>query len=346
MSEPLLAIDDLHVSLRSDRGTVEAVNGVDFSVDTSKTVCLLGESGCGKTVTCETITGLNAGILESVSGAISFDGIDLVSASERTLRSIRGDRIAHVFQNPESALDPVYTVGDQVIEALRAHRDIDATTARSRASELLERVGIPRAHERVDDYPHQFSTGMCQRVAIAIALAAEPELLIADEPTASLDVTVQARILKLLATLQAETGCAMLLVTHDLRVVSAMADDIVVVHDGITAERGPVGSIFERPAHPYTQALFRAASPGLGEVDGFADTRSGDDAGVASGCRYAPDCPHTVDACTTDPPPLHPVGDLENHEAACVYFGNGHDERVVLEGSVGIGEPRTGDRHE
>ena len=335
MSRTLLSIDELHVTLQSDEGIVRAVNGVDFSVDAGETVCLLGESGCGKTVTCETITGLNANIVESVSGSITFDGIDLIAADEGKLRSIRGDRIAHVFQNPENALDPVFTVGDQIIEAITAHRDVDRKTARMRVIDLLTRVGIPRARERIDDYPHQFSTGMCQRVAIAIALAAEPELLIADEPTASLDVTVQARILQLLDLLQAETGCAMLLVTHDLRVVSAMASTIVVINEGTTVERGPIRPIFERPAHPYTQALFRTARPGLWEGDGFTHDRVGK---PPSGCRFAPECPHEVDDCGAAVPPFYPVAENVEHEVACVHFGEDRDPQTVLDSSIRIGD--------
>jgi len=250
---------------------------------------------------------------------VRFDGVDLTGCSERELRSYRGDRIAHVFQNPGSALDPVYTVGDQLVETIGYHRDLPAAAARERAVELLDRVGIPDPASRADEYPHEFSGGMRQRVVVALALANDPDLLVADEPTTALDVTIEAGLLELLADLQRERDMAVLYVTHDLGVVAELADRVVVLYAGRVMERAPVERLFRSPAHPYTRALLEAM-PGHGERRPIGGSLP-DPTDPPDGCRFHPRCPHAVAACRTDPHPEElPVDD---GAAACVY----HDPR-------------------
>ncbi|GAA0550386.1 ABC transporter ATP-binding protein [Halorubrum ejinorense] len=274
--DPLLSVRDLRTRIDTDDGPLFAVDGVSFDVDSGETVCLVGESGSGKSVTCESLTGIvPQPPAEIVGGSVAFDGRDLSSVPDSELRAVRGRRIGHVFQNPSRALDPVYTVGEQVAEPIAIHEDVSRADARERAVDLLRRVGIPRADRRADDYPHEFSGGMQQRVAIATALAADPDLVIADEPTTAVDVTVQARLLDLFREL-GDGGTGLLLVTHDLRVVAAAADRVVVMYGGTVVERGPVESVFADPAHPYTQALFDSHGTDR-RVGGPARARSADD---------------------------------------------------------------------
>ncbi|MFB6092880.1 MAG: ABC transporter ATP-binding protein, partial [Haloquadratum sp.] len=321
--DPLLRVDDLRTVFHTDSGTVRAVDGVSLDVARGETVCLVGESGSGKTVLSESITRLIRDPPgEIAAGTVRFDGRDLLAASEREIEAIRGGRIAHVFQNPQDALNPVYTVGWQLIEAIRLHDDASKSEARARAIDLLERVGIPDPAGRVDDYPHEFSAGMKQRVAVAMALAGEPDLLVADEPTTALDVTIQSQVLRLLDALRAEFEMGILFVTHDLGVVAEVADRVVVLYDGVVMERGPVSEIFARPAHPYTRELL-AAIPGReapSRDDGDARRRRSDPVsgsapdggahatGAPDGCRYRKRCPYAVDACRRgDQPPLYDV---------------------------------------
>ena len=324
--DPLLSVEDLHAHVRADRGVVRAVDGVSFDVGAGETVCLVGESGSGKTLTCDAVTRLEPPAAE-LSGTVRFDGRDLLSTDERTLRTVRGDRLAYVFQNARGALDPVYTVGEQVVEAVRFHRDVDDAAARRRAVDLLRTVGLSRPERRVDDYPHELSEGMCQRVALAVALAADPDLLVADEPTSALDVTIQARVLELLADLRRERDLGLLVVTHDLRVVAALADRVVVLYAGRVVETGPVEAVFERPAHPYTQALFESFAPDAGASVPRLEATDGPP--PAAGCRFRRECPHAVDACREDPPLVAVDGD-ERHRAACVHHGPGFDASTVL----------------
>jgi peptide/nickel transport system ATP-binding protein len=316
VSDPLLSVEDLTVTFDTDDGTVTAVEDVSFEVAAGETVCLVGESGSGKTVACESLTGLLPSPPgEVVSGRVRFDGTDLTGLSEAGLREYRGDRIAHVFQNPGSALDPVYTVGDQLVETVGYHRDLPRAAARERAVELLDRVGIPDAATRADDYPHEFSGGMRQRVVVALALANDPDLLVADEPTTALDVTIEAQILDLLADLQRERDLALLYVTHDLGVVAELADRVVVLYAGRVMERAPVGRLFRSPAHPYTRALL-AAMPGHGERQPIGGTLP-DPTDPPDGCRFHPRCPYAVDACREGAHPEEfPTAD---GAAACVY---------------------------
>lgn len=323
MTPPLLAVEDLHTHLETPKGLVRAVDGLSFSVDRGETVCLVGESGSGKTLTCDSITGL-VGPPARITGSVQLAGRELLSLGESELRSIRGDRIAYVFQNAQSALDPVYTVGDQIVEAMMFHRDIDGETARDRAVSLLRSVGLSRPTERVDQYPHELSDGMCQRVGIAIALAVDPDLLIADEPTSALDVMIQARLIEVLADLSRERDLAMLLVTHDLRVAAALADRLVVLYGGTGVERGPTETILERPSHPYTQELLRSFTG--------ADEWAAATAEVPEqGCRFHRECPLAIEECRGERPPFEPVGGRSDHQSACVYHGENHDASKVFE---------------
>ena len=322
----LLSVENLRTHIHADGATVHAVDGVSFTVGRGETVCLVGESGSGKSVTCESLTGIvPQPPAEILGGTVEFDGLSILDVDDATLRSVRGNRIAHVFQNPQQALDPVYTVGEQLAEAMTIHGATDGAATRERAVTLLRRVGIPRANERVDDYPHEFSGGMAQRVAIAIGLAADPELLIADEPTTAVDVTVQARLIELLRELTGG-GMSLLLVTHDLRVVAALADRVVVLFGGTVMEQGPVESVFERPSHPYTQALFES-------YDGLdrRGERSARDEIPTDGCRFRRECPHAVDACEEgEQPPTHPTDGNPAHVVSCVHFASDRDPSSIL----------------
>ena len=326
-SQPLLSVEDLRTDIRTDRGTVRAVDGVSFEIGRGETVCLVGESGSGKSVTCESLTGIvPQPPADIVAGRVVFDGVDLLEADDAARRRVRGNRIAHVFQNPQQALDPVYTVGNQIEEAITIHEDVDDAEARERAISLLGRVGIPRAASRVDEYPHEFSGGMRQRVAIAIALAADPELLIADEPTTAVDVTVQARLIDLLRELTGG-GMSLLLITHDLRVVASLADRVLVMFGGTLVERGPVDEIFERPAHPYTQDLFDSYDG----LDGRGERTARGDV-PADGCRFRGECPHAVEDCAGGgQPAFHAIGHTRDHAASCVHYGPDGDPAPVLE---------------
>lgn len=329
MSGPLLSVEDLRTYFHTSGGTVRAVDGVSFAVNRGETVCLVGESGSGKTIACESLTKLFPSPPgELVDGRIEFDGTDLTARSPTQLTDIRGGRIAHVFQNPQGALDPVYSIEAQLLEAIQLHRDVSKTVARERAVELLDRVGIPKAASRISEYPHEFSGGMKQRIVIAMALAAEPDLLIADEPTTALDVTTQAGILDLLNDLQAEHEMALLFVTHDLGVVAEIADRVVVLYAGKVMERGSVHEVFESPAHPYTQALFRCL-PGRGEQRETIEGELPSATEPPSGCRFHSRCPHAITECREgDQPPLRPT-ETEDHTAACLFYGEGRDASVV-----------------
>ena len=256
MPGTLLEVEDLRIHFPTQDGLVKSVDGVSFSVERGRTLGIVGESGSGKSVTSLGIMGLHQGTQAQITGHIRLDGEDLVAASPARVRELRGDKMAMIFQDPLSSLHPYYTVGNQIIEAYRVHHpEATKQQARQRAIDMLDRVGIPEPAVRVDDYPHQFSGGMRQRVMIAMALCNDPELLIADEPTTALDVTVQAQILDLISDLQAEFGSAVIMITHDLGVVAELSDDILVMYAGRVAEYGSAADIFARPGHPYTWGL-------------------------------------------------------------------------------------------
>jgi peptide/nickel transport system ATP-binding protein len=349
MTDPLLSVRNLHVRFRTDEGVLRAVDGVSFDLNRGETVCLIGESGSGKTVTCETITRLvRTPPAEISEGEVVFDGMDLLAADEATMEEIRGGRIAHVFQNPGSALNPVYTVGWQLVEAIRLHRNVGKAAARERAVGLLDRVGIPEAAIRFHDYPHEFSGGMRQRVVIAMALAADPDLLIADEPTTALDVTTQAQILRLLGDLQAEYGLAVLLVTHDLGIVADVADRVVVMYAGKVMETADVFALFEEPSHPYTRALLRCL-PGRSKRMTAIGGDVPDPTDPPSGCRFHPRCRYAIEECRANgQPPLYHVAPGARgtpHGVSCVHYAPGMDPGVVRADPIEVGarEPGRGD---
>lgn len=306
---PLLAVDDLYVEFRiRGRGVVHAVNGLSYRVAAGEALAILGESGSGKSVAAQAVLGLLGGPPARITGgAVRYRGVDLLKLREKRMRDIRGEHIAMIFQDALTALNPVIGVGAQIAEMYRIHRGMSRATARIRALELMDRVRIPAAASRFDDYPHQFSGGMRQRVMIAMALALEPELLIADEPTTALDVTVQAQIMELLAELRAELNMALILITHDLGVVADTADRIVVMYAGSVMEHAEVHELYRRPAHPYTEGLL-AAVP---RVDRSAGTRLTPIGGtppnpmaVPSGCPFHPRCPRATDRCAAEVPEL------------------------------------------
>ena len=252
---PILTVRDLQVSFRTDDGVVHAVDGVSFEVSPGEVVAVVGESGSGKSVTAQTLLGLTRAPNAKITGSVMFQGTDLVELPDDRFRAVRGEHIAMVFQDPMTSLNPVYRVGDQIAEMIRAHREVSKSEALSRAVELLRSVGIPNPERRVRDYPHEFSGGMRQRVMIAMSLALDPELLIADEPTTALDVTIQAQILRLLESLNADRNLSVVLITHDLGVVAEMADRVVVMYGGQIVEDATLDEIFYNPQHPYTWGL-------------------------------------------------------------------------------------------
>lgn len=326
---PLLSVRDLAVAFATDGGLVQAVDGVSFDVHPGEVLAIVGESGCGKSVTAQTLIGLTRSPNATITGTADFAGRDLVSLSEDDLRSVRGEHIAMVFQDPMTSLNPVYRVGDQIAEMIRAHRQVSKSEAVARAAELLEAVGIPNPQQRVRDYPHEFSGGMRQRVMIAMALACEPELLIADEPTTALDVTIQAQILDLLRRLNAERGLAVLLITHDLGVVAELADRVVVMYAGQVVEQAGVDDLFHAARHPYTWGLLdsipRLDQPRperLPQIPGQPPSLLNPPAG----CRFAPRCGYVFDDCTR-PPPLTGQADT---------YTDTHTDRCWLPIDVGL----------
>jgi oligopeptide/dipeptide ABC transporter ATP-binding protein len=315
----LLEIKDLRTSFRTDDGIVGAVDGVSFGIDQGRTLGVVGESGCGKSVTMLTVMGLNNKRVATSSGEALFKGEDLLAMSNKRLREIRGDDIAMIFQDPMTSLNPVHSIGKQLVEAVLLHKDIARKEAQDRAVQALVEVGIPRAERRVHDYPHQFSGGMRQRVMIAMALINEPDLLIADEPTTALDVTTQAQILQLMAKLQQEHGTAILIITHDLGVVAEIADEVVVMYAGRVVEAGPVDAIFNRPHHPYTWGLLGSLPRLDTDVERLAQIPGQPPSllNPPAGCRFNPRCGFTMDVCRTTDPELRKVtGDLD-HLQAC-----------------------------
>ncbi len=326
----LLDVRDLRTWFDSDRGVARAVDGVSFHVDPGETLGLVGESGCGKTVTSLSLLGLVRGpagrIVEGSS--IRLRGEELVGAGEARLRAVRGNEIAMIFQEPAASLNPVFPVGDQIVEALRAHRGLDRREARAEAVRRLEEVGIPDPQRRVDAYPHQLSGGMSQRVMIAMALACGPALLVADEPTTALDVTVQAQILQLLAELKARHGMAVILVTHDLAVVSEVCDRVAVMYAGRIVETGRVEEVFRSPAHPYTRALLDAI-PGPGGPDGPLRGISGNVPAATAwpaGCRFRPRCPLAFARCVQEPEAFPLPG--EDRTARCWLAASPEEPRA------------------
>ena len=319
--EPLLRVEELRVEFPTEDGIVHAVDGITYQVHKGRTLGIVGESGSGKTVSSLTTLGLTRRQGARISGRILFEGKDLVTLAEDELRAIRGNDIAMVFQDPLSSLHPLYRVGRQLTEAVRTHRDVSKAKARERAVELLGLVGIPDPARRVDQYPHEFSGGMRQRVMIAMALANEPKLLIADEPTTALDVTVQAQILALMERLQRELGMAIVIITHDLGVVAEMADDIAVMYAGRIVETASAARVFAAPEHPYTWGLLRS----IPRLDGTRDEDLVPIPGTPpslinrpSGCHFHPRCPYAQPDHSRIDPRLEPLSDEPSHHVACL----------------------------
>jgi peptide/nickel transport system ATP-binding protein len=318
---PLLEVRNLEVRFDTDDGVVRAVDGVSYSVEAGRSLGIVGESGSGKSVTNLTVLGLTRARNASFSGEVLFDGRDLLKLSEDELREVRGEEIAMIFQDPLSSLHPFYRVGDQLIEAVRAHHDVSKNAARDRAIEMLQLVNIPEPRARIDAWPHEFSGGMRQRAMIAMALINSPKLLIADEPTTALDVTVQAQILELIERLQSETGTAVIMITHDLGVVAEMTHEIAVMYAGRIVERAPTRELFAAPQHPYTWGLLRSIprldSPRDEELVPI-DGRPPSLIMRPSGCAFHPRCPFVREAHTRVDPQLEPVAGRDDHEVACL----------------------------
>ena len=316
--DKLLEVRGLRTHFHTDRGLFRAVDGIDFSVGRGRTVGLVGESGCGKSVTSLSVMGLVASPPGKVEAeAIRFEGRDMQGLSADERRRLRGGKMSMIFQEPMTSLNPVHTIGQQIVEAILAHTTLSPAAAKARAVEMLDLVRIPSAAERVDDYPHRLSGGMRQRVMIAMALACEPALLIADEPTTALDVTIQAQILDLLQDLQRRLGMAILIITHDLGVIAEVADEVVVMYAGKIVESAPVEALFADPQHPYTIGLLGSIPrievdrERLSTIEGTVPSPNNQ----PKGCRFAPRCPFADPRCHNEPPPLRGLG--ADHHVAC-----------------------------
>ncbi len=320
--EPFLSVQDLRVHFPTDDGVVKSVDGLSFDVDAGEILGIVGESGSGKSVTAQAILGLHKGSRARVSGSILLNGRDLVPISEEDMRAVRGNEVAMIFQDPLSSLHPFYSIGEQIAEAYRVHNRVSRRHARERTVEMLQKVGIPNAAGRYDDYPHQFSGGMRQRAMIAMALICQPRLLIADEPTTALDVTVQAQILELIKELRDELHSAVILITHDLGVVAETCDKVVVMYGGQSVERGTVATVFDQPEMPYTWGLLGS----MPRMDRVRETRLTPIAGsppslinVPAGCVFNPRCRYSSrvegDRCFTEHPDLLPT--TNGHDVRC-----------------------------
>jgi oligopeptide/dipeptide ABC transporter ATP-binding protein len=324
MSDIVLEVRNLKTHFHTDEGVVPAVDGVDFTLKKGKTLCVVGESGCGKSVTAYTVMRLipmPPGKVES--GEIIYKGKNLVKLTENEMRDIRGNEIAMIFQEPMTSLNPVYTIGNQIVEAIVLHQKVKPKEARQRAIKMLTKVGIPDAEIRIDEYPHQMSGGMKQRVMIAMALSCNPEVLIADEPTTALDVTIQAQILDLLQQFQSTEGMSILLITHDLAVVAEVADEVLVMYASRVVEKAGVVEVFQNPKHPYTQGLIKAI-PQLGsrvdrlnEIPGQVPKPQN----YPEGCHFADRCPHAIDVCSQKDPGITEIS--ADHYVSCFLYEEG-----------------------
>jgi peptide/nickel transport system ATP-binding protein len=336
----ILDVRDLRTAFRTDDGIVQAVDGVSFSVEKGKTLGIVGESGCGKSVTCLTIMGLNDPRSAITTGTAELDGENLITASKGRLRELRGTRIAMIFQDPMTSLNPVKSIGWQLNEAVLLHNDISKKEARERSVQSLVEVGIPRAERRIDDYPHQFSGGMRQRVMIAMAMINDPELLIADEPTTALDVTTQAQILDLMRKLQEDYGTSIIMITHDLGVVAEIAHDVVVMYAGRIVEEGVVDSIYTSPRHPYSWGLLGSLPRVDQETERLLQIPGQPPSLLRPppGCRFHPRCSYVMERCLVDVPQLEAVANDRGHRAACHL----DEETKAREGERLIGEMMAG----
>ena len=339
--QPLLRVEGLEVAFATEDGVVQAVDGVSFDLAAGEVLAVVGESGCGKSVTAMSLMGLTRSPNAKFGGSAHYKGIELIAASEDQLRKVRGAEIAMIFQDPMTSLNPVQKIGSQIIEQIAEHEGLPDQQARERTIELLERVGIPRARERVDNYPFEFSGGMRQRVMIALALSCNPSVLIADEPTTALDVTIQAQILEGIRELREETGAAVIMVTHDLGVVADIADRIVVMYAGRIVEEGTLDQIFYDPQHPYTWGLLGSIT----RVDRPRPERLPAIAGLPpsladrpEGCHFRPRCPHEFAKCSEVPPLESRLGDQPDHRDRCwLSPDEKRAAREVTPGEIGLG---------
>ena len=337
-TSPVLRVDEVRVEFSTRRGKAWVLNGVSFDVRAGETLCIVGESGCGKSMTALTILGLVPQPPGRVTGGqVLFGDEDLIAARPQRMREVRGNRISMIFQEPMTSLNPVFTVGEQIAESLRLHAGLNRAAAHQRAIEMLRQVGIPAAERRVDEYPHQLSGGMRQRVMIAMALACRPDILIADEPTTALDVTVQAQIFDLLRDLQRERGTAIVLITHDMGAVAEMADRVIVMYAGRVIEQGSTAQVLEHPRHPYTQGLI-ACLPELGSSQSGDGGDLPEIAGVVPslwdlgrGCAFRERCPQVHGRCADQVPPMFPVAEQgqEGHGTACWLLGDVRHEQEI-----------------
>jgi peptide/nickel transport system ATP-binding protein len=342
-ARPLLSVKDLRVGFATEGGRLQAVDGVGFDLAPGEVLAIVGESGSGKSVTAQTILGLTRSHNATIEGSVRLGDSELLDASEAELRKVRGERIGMVFQDPMTSFNPVYRIGAQISEAIRAHRDeVSKAEARARAVELLESVGIPDAARRVDDYPHEFSGGMRQRAMIAMALALEPEVLIADEPTTALDVTIQAQILRLLESLNRERNLATILITHDLGVVAEVADRVMVMYAGRVVEEGTLDEIFYDPQHPYTWGLLGSLSRidrprphRLPQISGAPPSLIA----LPEGCAFRTRCPHEFAKCAQQPPLEARLADAPSHCDRCWLGPEQKREKRQVGGQIGLEAP-------
>ncbi|MDQ3572272.1 MAG: ABC transporter ATP-binding protein [Actinomycetota bacterium] len=340
MSAPaLLSVEDLRVSFQTEDGVVGAVDGVSFEVRSGEVLAIVGESGCGKSVTAMSLMGLTRGPNAQISGRATLGDTELIEASDDQLRRIRGNEMAMIFQDPMSSLNPVYKVGAQIVEQIQAHRDISDADARDQAVELFEAVGIPGAEQRVDNYPHEFSGGMRQRAMIAMGLSTEPDLLIADEPTTALDVTIQAQIMRVLRKLNTERGLATILITHDLGVVAEAADRVLVMYAGQVVESGTLEQVFYDPQHPYTWGLLgsimrldRPRSSRLAQIKGQPPSLIA----PPEGCRFRPRCPHAFGKCSQPPTLEARTGDGAHLDRCWLGTEEKRSVRTMSSGEIGL----------
>jgi len=342
-SAALLSVNDLRVGFATEEGVVQAVDGVSFDLGKGEVVAIVGESGSGKSVTAQTLIGLTRANNARIEGSVKLEGEELTEADDAAMRRLRGERIAMVFQDPMTSFNPVYRIGNQIVEAIRAHRPkTSKEEGRQRVVELFEAVGIPNAERRVDDYPHEFSGGMRQRAMIAMALALEPEVLIADEPTTALDVTIQAQILDLLEQLNRERNLATILITHDLGVVAEVADRVLVMYAGKVVEQGTLDEIFYDPQHPYTWGLLGS----LTRIDRPRPERLPQIAGqppslldLPEGCPFRPRCPHEFSKCTQFPPLEAKLPEAPGHCDRCWLPPEEKREKRLVGGQIGLEAP-------
>jgi peptide/nickel transport system ATP-binding protein len=340
VSERLLEARDLRVAFATEEGRLTAVDGVSFDVDAGEVLAVVGESGCGKSVTAMTLMGLTRSPNASFGGTAHYRGTELLGASEAELEGVRGAEIAMIFQDPMTSLNPVMRIGDQIVEQIQAHEPVADAEARERSIELLERVGIPRARDRVDSYPFEFSGGMRQRVMIALALSCDPSILIADEPTTALDVTIQAQILRRIRELRDSTGAAVMLVTHDLGVVADIADRVAVMYAGRIVEQGKLDDVFYDPQHPYTWGLLgsitRIDRPRLGRLPAIGGMPPSL-AQRLQGCHFRPRCPHEFDACLHDPALEARIeGDAAHLDRCWLPVADKRRRRELAPGEIGL----------